>query len=225
MRKGTGHMDGDPSDTSLVSVHLMEFDHLVLTCDDLDAGAAWLEARLGVPTAPGSGLPSFRLRSRQVSLGAGAFLELFGPDRDAPPHPDRPRWLSPAGTPGAPHLTAWVLRSAQLDTAIEFSRMRHLRVVRLTRGDGRRMRLAVPPGGALPLDGVYPAMVAWEAPHPTIDLPDPGCRLESLAVRHPQAERIFRSLSLSDMRVEVQEAPPGLEAVIATPSGARVTLS
>ncbi len=218
-------MDGNLPDIPRISVHLLELDHLVLTCDDLDDGAAWLEARLGVPTAPGSGLPSFGLRSRQVSLGAGTFLELFAPDRDAPAHPDRPRWLSSTGAARAPRLTAWVLRSAQLDTALEISRMRHLRVVRLTRGDGRRMRLAMPPGGALPLDGTYPAMVAWDAPHPTLDLPDPGCRLEGLEVRHPEAERMFRSLSLSDMRVELQEAPPGLEAVIATPSGARVSLS
>ena len=69
---------------------MLELDHLVVACLDLDDGDAWLRRRLGVALAPGGRHTGWGTHNRLLQLGAGVYLELIAPDPDAP-DPQGPR--------------------------------------------------------------------------------------------------------------------------------------
>jgi hypothetical protein len=62
----------------------------------------------------------------------------------------------------------------------------------------------------MPLDGVAPAMIGWEAPaHPASRMPASGCSLQRLDLLHPPPDRLMallRAASLGDDRVCVAAA-------------------
>ena len=86
--------------------------------------------------------------------------------------------------------------------------------------------MGVPVDGVLPFDGAHPALIEWHAGrHPSVVLPDVGCRLVSLEVIHPEATAVRAALSgrLADPRVTiVAGAEPAFRAEIQTPAGLRV---
>ena len=85
----------------------MRLDHLAIVAADLDQGASWAEARLGVPLRAGGRHDRFGTWNRLVRLGAGEYLEVIAPD-PAAPVPDRPRWFGLADPPAAPRLGNWI---------------------------------------------------------------------------------------------------------------------
>lgn len=58
-------------------------DHLVVAAAGLDAGAAWLEAHLGAPLAPGGRHAAMGTHNRLLRLGPRLYLELIAIDPDA----------------------------------------------------------------------------------------------------------------------------------------------
>jgi hypothetical protein len=196
-------------------------DHLVVSAATLDEGAAWVEDFLGVPTAPGGRHPLMATHNRLLRLGDGEYLEIIAvePDQPAPPHP---RWFRLDRFAGAPRLTNWVARVADIDATLAAAPTGAGRATDLQRGD-LRWRMAVPGDGRLPFDDVYPGLIEWQGDiHPAARLPDRGCRLRQLVLRHPEPEALDRVLPLRDPRVTIEEGAPGLSALISTPSGERL---
>jgi hypothetical protein len=78
----------------------------------------------------------------------------------------------------------------------------------------------------MPFDGAFPTLIQWpQGVHPAARLPDLGCSLVELEVRHPDAGLIQSSLQgfLDDSRISFRtDATPSLKAVIRTPSGDRL---
>jgi hypothetical protein len=73
--------------------------------------------------------------------------------------------------------------------------------------------------------GAFPTLIQWEGDrHPAASLPDSGCRLERLAVRHPRAqdfEAALRALGLREdapVRLVASDAT-GISAVLRSPRG------
>lgn len=134
----------------------MNLDHLVVTCADLDEGAAYVEEALGLPMEAGGRHALFGTWNRLLRLGDGEYLEVIAPDPEAAP-PPRPRWFG-LDTAGAPRLSHVILRGEPGAGALEMSRGAF----------AWRVTLAT--------DAV-PGVIAWDGAHPAERLPDRGARL------------------------------------------------
>lgn len=143
-------------------------------------------------------------------LGLGdVYLEAIAVDPAAPP-PGRPRWFGLDGRSGPPRLGAWILRCAALAPVLAALPEAGLPLA-LSRGD-LAWSMAVPAAGALPFDGLFPALIAWQGTaHPVQRLADAGLRLVRLEVRHPQAPALAARLAplLDEPRLAFLSGPPG----------------
>ncbi|MBI5790140.1 MAG: VOC family protein [Rhodocyclales bacterium] len=184
-------------------------DHLVLATRDLDAGAAWLERHLGASLAAGGKHARMGTHNRLLRLGAGFYLELIAIDSQAPP-PGRPRWFAldhidlPADRP---RLIHWVARSEDIARDAAASAAMPADILEMERGDFR-WRIAVPPDGSLPGDGLLPTLIQWDvAFHPADRLPDAGCELMKLEAFHPRPERIRPGLAALGLAAKLDLHP------------------
>ena len=197
----------------------MELDHIVVTCRDLDEGAAWLEERLGIAPGPGGRHALMGTHNRLLSLGPDCYLEVIAPDPEAP-DPGRPRWFGLDGRT-APALTDWVVRVDDLGAALAAAPEGVGEATALERGD-LRWRMGVTADGRTPLGGAHPMILQWDGPGAAGRLADAGCRLASLTVETPEAETLHAALPLDDPRIRVVAAPAlRLSAEIDTPHGRR----
>lgn len=201
-----------------------EIDHLIVAAASLDAGAAWLEEKLGVPLTPGGKHAAMATHNRLLKLGQRLYLELIAIDADAPA-PGRPRWFGlddpalQARLVARPRLIHWVARCDEPPaTAAD-------EILEMARG-GFRWRIAVPADGRLSGDGLIPSLIQWQAPlHPADNLPERDCALMKLEGFHGDPERIRNALgdlglggSLAVFPTAAGEAP-GLVAYVRTPTG------
>lgn len=205
---------------------MVEPDHLVLAARDLDAGAAWLEHRLGVPLAAGGKHVRMGTHNRLLGLGENFYLELIAIDPAAAP-PGRPRWfaLDRLPAPDRPRLIHWVARSRDIDNDAARSPEPLGEILSMERGD-YRWRISVPADGHLPGDGLVPTLIQWDVPHhPASRLPESGCRLMKLEGFHPQAVRVRTALdrlglgSRLDLHPCADGEPAQLVAYLRTPRG------
>ena len=179
------------------------FDHVAIATRDLDEGAEWLRARLGVAPEPGGKHPQMGTQNRLLSLGPGEYLELIAID-PAAPAPDRPRWFGLDGFDGPPRVAGWVIRQSPLTAP------RGTTILAASRGR-LRWRITVPDGGQMPHDGAAPMRIDWGGgPHPSDTLPDHGIRLARLSlpidlpVADPRLSRGPFSLRLATPQGEVR---------------------
>ena len=194
----------------------MRIDHLVVTCADLEEGAAWVEDRLGVAPGAGGRHALMSTHNRLLSLGPDCYLEVIAPDPEAPP-PGRPRWYA-LDAAGPPALTHWAARVDDLDSALAAAPHGAGEAAELARGDlSWRMGVTARP----PMDGAFPMLLQWRGAGAFERLPDAGLRLRSLTVRHPDAARLRTALPLEDPRLSVETGPPGIAAAIGAPAGPR----
>ncbi len=192
----------------------MEIDHLAVACADLEEGAAWVEARLGVPPEPGGRHERFGTWNRLLSLGPGCYLEVIAPEPGTAP--GVPRWFG-LDRAGAPALVHWIARVPDFGAAPPEAG----EALDLARGP-YAWSVAVPPDGSLPWGGAFPTPIRWrEGGHPSERLPDRGLRLLALEVGHPRAAELRALLApLADPRVSVVAAEaPRLRARLSTRSG------
>lgn len=207
-------------------------DHLVVAAADLDAGAAWLEAALGVPLTQGGRHAEMGTHNRLLRLGPKLYLELIAID-PAAPAPARPRWFD-LDNPDLkdkiaerPRLIHWVARCDDIAAAAHAGDAPPGDILELSRGDFR-WRITVPPDGHLPGDGLVPTLIQWLSPaHPAERLPEAGCALMKLEGFHPDAGRIRRTLDSLGLAASLAlypadaDEPPGLLAYLKTPAGLR----
>ena len=199
----------------------MQLDHLAVSGGTRDAGAAHVEATLGVPLQPGGAHPHFGTHNHLLGLADGLYLEAIAvdPDADAPAYP---RWFGLDIVPAAPRLRHWICRVADIEAVVASLPVAG-EITALTRGD-LRWRMAQPASGQIAFDGMFPALIQWDSPDPAGRLTQQGVRLEALHVQHPDAPQLQALLAphLTDARVRFAEGRPTLTAMIRTPSGMKV---
>ncbi|SPF78433.1 VOC family protein [Pseudoprimorskyibacter insulae] len=199
---------------------MLKLDHLVVADRFLDAAAAHVETELGVVMQPGGLHPRYGTHNRLMGLGGGHYLEAIGIDPAATPPADA-RWFGLDNPPSQPKLLTWVCRVDDLDAAIARLPMAG-QAVDLTR-DHLRWRIAVPPNGQMPFDGVFPALIDWgTSVAPGSSLPSSGVKLREIRLEHPEINRLQ---GLLDSILEVPEVrfvaaeTPRVTACFATPQG------
>lgn len=199
----------------------MKIDHLAVSGPARDAGAAHVEAALGVPLQPGGAHAHHGTHNHLLGLEDGIYLEAIAVDPDAPA-PAHPRWFGLDAPPDAPRLSHWICRVDDLEATVA-ALPEAGEIVALARGD-LRWRMAQPASGRLAFDGMFPALIQWDGPDPAGALVQRGVALESLHVQHPDAPRLEALLAphLSDARVRFAEGIAGLTAMMRTPVGVRV---
>lgn len=199
----------------------LALDHLLYATPDVDATVAALEARLGVPFAPGGSHPGWGTRNRILPLGRDRYLEVIGPD-EAQPEAAGARILD-VDRLDSPRMAWWAVRPFLMPlTCGEFETAGYVpgEVV-----EGRRK---LPSGDTLVWqitdprvrleDGLLPLVIDWEgAAHPGADAS--GVELADVRLEHPEHARLtatFRDLGLP--AVHPGEAP-ALIVTLDTPNG------
>jgi hypothetical protein len=211
---------------------MLQLDHIAIAANSLAEGVAYAERILGVPIPPGGAHPLMGTHNHLLQLGGECYLEVIAIDPDAP-QPERPRWFAlddnsmRADLEHSPRLVTWIARVASLDHALHVFPDAARPALAVSRGS-LSWRIGVREDGSLPYDGAFPTLIEWPGNKPPTDrMADHGCRLETLTIRHPGAERLSTLLrpSLDDPRICFEhDANRALAAVIRTPTGL-VTLS
>lgn len=200
-----------------VSAVIWRLDHLAVAAATLEEGAEWVGDQLGVRPGPGGEHAVMGTHNRLMSIGPGVYLEVIAVDPDAPP-PGRPRWFGLDHFSGPPRLTAWVVRTEDLEAALAVAPPGSGTPLDVSRG-AYSWRISVPDDGLLPLDGVAPALIQWiGGGHPCDTLPPNDLRLSHLEVAHPA--RLAERLPRVDGTRYVRGAPR-LRAILDSPEGER----
>lgn len=202
-------------------------DHLVITAPSLRVGAAFIKEALGVDPQAGGSHPSMGTHNLLLSLGDALYLEVISIDPSLPA-PDRPRWFGMDNLSGSSSsaLSTWVARTTNIRSAASRSSEPLGIVTPMHRGDLNWL-ITIPPDGLVPLDGVAPALIEWQAgAHPAARLDDCGLRLVNFDIFHPDPKRVLRLLSSVDAQDSIcvaasSDGTSSLSATISTPEGNR----
>ncbi len=202
-------------------------DHLVYAGPDLAEAVARVKELTGVTPAPGGGHVGLGTANHLADLGAGAYLEVIGPDPAQPP-PAQPR---PFGIDDLtePALVAWAVRTTDLDATIAHARAHGFDpgdAIEMSRetadGELLRWRLTPPsrPGTLTPF------LIDWGAtPHPTTR-GLPSLPLLMVTGAHPDPDSVLAVTDALGLELLVRRAGrAALNAAVRTPEGRQVALS
>ncbi|MEO1794473.1 MAG: VOC family protein [Pseudomonadota bacterium] len=202
---------------------MLALDHLVIVGETVDSAARHIEAALGVPMQAGGAHQAMGTHNRLLGLAGGVYIEAIAID-PAAPAPDRPRWYNLDRFSGEPKLTHWAARTTDIDATLAASPAGTGVPLALTRGP-YAWTMAIPETGQTPFDGMSPALLSWDGPHPADALTDRGCSLNWLEIQHPDIDHLFTSfpaLAQVDRLRFSHSSQPGLRAEIGTPHGPRL---
>jgi hypothetical protein len=200
-------------------------DHLTVVAPTLEAGAAHVEAALGVRPGAGRSHPGMATHNLLLALGPDVYLEVISADPQAAPA-TRPRWFGLDHVlPASPaRLAAWV---ASTDDIAEAA-VAELGTVETMRREHRAWQMTVRADGSLPLDGAAPLLIQRAAgADPMAALPPTGLVLRCLRIRHPEPARVrdlFAGIGLvAQSKISVTHGDTcSLAAWVDTPFGPRV---
>jgi hypothetical protein len=198
-------------------------DHILLGCNDLQAGIVYVEQRTGVRAAFGGVHPGRGTQNALLSLGEKHYLEIIAPD---PGQPDSKGELALTLKKfTGPLLVGWAAHPGELTSFAKKLKDAGIAFEGPTAGsrkrpDGRRLQwqtLSLKDDAS----GLLPFFIEWSAdsPHPSVDAPK-GCSLLSFEAVTPDPDalaRVTRLLSL-DLPVAKSEKPQ-LRVSITGPRG------
>ena len=206
-------------------------DHLVVAATDLDEGAAWCEATLGVPAAPGGehplmGTHNLLLRVATVNYPR-TYLEILAvqPGRS----PQRPRrWFDlddetvrDALRRHGPRLVHFVASVPDVDAsvaalrALGHDRGEPLQASRMTPRGLLEWRITLRDDGRRLLDGALPTLIQWGDTHPAAALPESGVTLQALCAYAPEPTALNEAYRAIGLRgATVKAGPSNLCAVL-----------
>lgn len=212
---------------------MAEIDHIVIGARTLDAGAAYVEAHLGVRPSGGGRHEGVGTHNLLLGLGKDRYLEVIAPDPDQPdpPHP-RPFDLDDPGVKlmleAEPRLLAWVARTPVLDAVVTRLGTHHAGEIRAMKRGKLAWRMAMPPQRQ-DMSNLIPSLIQWEdgkgaAPR----LTDSGVRLTALEAEHPEVDAVRNALSQRglDEALKLRRSPHvRLIARFALPDGREAVLA
>jgi hypothetical protein len=202
-------------------------DHVILGCNDLDAGVEYVYQRTGVRAAAGGVHPGAGTKNALLSLGTWRYLEIIAPDPSQAAATD-PRHVASLQNPA---LVGWAIHRHDLKNFAPALQSAGVECVgpkpgSRDRPDGTTLKWA-----SLTLrddnDGVLPFFIEWDSnsPHPSMDAPT-GCRLSDLWITapNPLALRVLAAKLQLDVQIR-QSHELRLAATIVGPKGSLPLLS
>ena len=216
-------------------------DHLVVAAANLEQGAAWCEATLGVVPGPGGEHPLMGTHNRLLRVATvdypRAYFEIIAvqPGR----HPQRGRrWFDlddetvrDTLARQGPRLLHFVASVADASAAVSawrklgLERGEPVAASRMTARGLLSWQITLREDGQRLLQGALPTLIEWGDTHPASALPESGVTLQALTACHPQAARLRTAYEAIGMQgVAIKEGDAGLCAVFDTPRG-RVKLA
>ena len=200
-------------------------DHLLLGAADLEAAIAWFEAKSGVRAVPGGSHPGVGTRNALVSLGGRRYLEIIAPDPAQTAFNSRFDVRSLA----TPRVITWAATAKNVDDLLARARAGGLMVTgpnpgTRARPDGRVLKWRTAAVQSQLSIGVFdpvPFFIEWDraSVHPSTDSPR-GCELQSVEVKHPQAEAVVATLQR--LGIDLPSTPGAafeLRVVLSSPRG------
>jgi Glyoxalase-like domain len=187
-------------------------DHILLGCNDLDHGIAFVEEHAGVRAALGGVHPGRGTRNALLSLGERRYLEIIAPD---PKQSDIQTWavqqLTGLKKLTAPRLIGWAAHPGDIEALAR--KLRDAGVAFQEPWPGSRSR---PDGRVLnwkslslanDRHGLLPFFIEWDANsvHPSADAPA-GCYLERFAVADPDPAELSKTFQCLGMDVPVERS-------------------
>lgn len=196
---------------------MLILDHLAVGCTTLAEGVAWVEGALGLPLGAGGQHAHYGTHNRLLGLAPDLYLEVIAKDPQAAAT-GRPTWFGLDAFEGPPRLSNWLCRTDDLEAYQAVAGP----AVPLSRG-ALRWETTVPDDGSLPMGGGFPSLLRWGegVVPPGLSLPNSGCRLRRLTVRHPQAKWLHAHVPVAGDLMIFEEGAFSLHAEIATPHGVR----
>jgi len=204
---------------------LESVDHLLLGAPDLDKAVTWFAEAAGVQPAIGGTHPGMGTRNALVSLSGRHYLEIIAPD----PAQTQFNFQIDLRALTAPHLVTWAAAPHDMEAVLKQARAAGLSVFGPREGarkrpDGRMLQWrsagVVTDLRSATVDPV-PFLIQWDdgSVHPSADAP-PGCALVSISLRHPDPDRLQRTLATLGIHATIDRGDsPGVEAVLTTPKG------
>ncbi|MFT4241285.1 MAG: VOC family protein [Acidovorax sp.] len=215
-------------------------DHLVVCATDLASGVRWCEHTLGVVPTAGGEHPLMGTHNRILNISSPAhpraYLEVIAinPGAASAIPASARRWfdmddaaLQQQVARHGPQLIHWVASVPDLQArhaALARQRVDRGAIVTASRPTPQGLlqwQITVREDGQRLMGGCLPTLIEWGAVHPCDSLPASGVQLQSLTLRHPQADALQAAVTAIGVQgVHVAPATaPCIEAVLATPRG------
>ena len=196
-------------------------DHVLLGCNDLERGIAFVEERTGVRAAFGGVHPGRGTQNALLSLGERRYLEIVAPD----PKQASVGQFSVITKLKEPKLIGWAAHTGDLDAFARKLREAGVPFVgptvgSRTRPDGKTLNWK-----ALTLkddsSGLLPFFIEWSADsvHPSVDAPK-DCSLHRFDAATPDPEALKKQVALLGLDLLVVKGDkPQLRGTITGPKG------
>jgi catechol 2,3-dioxygenase-like lactoylglutathione lyase family enzyme len=196
-------------------------DHILLGCNDLDAGIAFVEEHTGVRAAFGGVHPGAGTRNALLSLGDSRYLEIIAPDPDQPASADA-RDLKALDEPV---LVGWAAHPGDIEAFATRLKQEGVAIKGPNPGSRKRLDGRVLHWKTLSLEddsgGLLPFFIEWSADslHPSVDAPQ-GCHLVLFEAATPHPDELAKKTALLNLDLPISEARGVyLHAIIAGPKG------
>lgn len=196
-------------------------DHILLGCNDLERGVAFVKDQTGVRAAFGGVHPGRGTENALLSLGERRYLEIIAPD----PEQAGVQQYSAISKLSEPRLIGWAAHRDDLESFAALLRNEGIECEGPQPGSRQRPDGKVLHWKALRLKddrgGLLPFFIEWstDSIHPSADAPS-GCRLARFGAFSTEAEELARITGLLDLDMNVQNAKTSrLDALFAGPKG------
>jgi Glyoxalase-like domain len=202
-------------------------DHIILGCNDLDAGVEYVYHRTGVRAAAGGVHPGAGTKNALLSLGRLQYLEIIAPDPLQPASTD-PRHVASLKNPA---LVGWALHRHDLKKFASVLQSDGVECVGPKPGSRARPDGTTLNWASLTLkddnDGVLPFFIEWDSRslHPSMDAPT-GCRLADFWITTPNPVGLRALTAQLQLDVQIRQSKESrLAATVVGPKGSLQLLS
>lgn len=211
-----------------MTVAMLQLDHIAVIAPTLAEGVAHVRACLDIDVPFGRQHPDMATHNHLLRLGESVYLEIIAADPTAP-RPGRARWFGlddaaavRADWESGRRLRGWVARTHDIDAVL--ARYQAVLGRKVTFGSANgSFCFAIPDDGALPLDGAAPSVIDRLGKPPSVAaMADPGARLRSVTLEHPEPARIaalYEELGIDNAPVVTHGERLRYRALIDTPAG------